>query len=272
MIAFYTGKGMYCYKKMPFGSKNAGATYQSVKEGQFLEHLITKQGIKANPSKVKAITYLQPPKTLKDVQSLNGKLAPLTSEESISVVLLAEREIDKYLPKARKADIRLSTCSKKASMLKLPSVQVKRKIKKQWKPSELPLKLRRHGSCTLMEPQALTVLEQDSCLRLAKEMEVRDFSVVFNSQLVPNQVKGSFKARKPAIKQYLNKAKEMLERFDNYNMEHVRRNQNKRADAPSKLASMTFAHLTNEVLVEVLADRSIKKEEVSDIVLKEREN
>ena len=49
-----------------------------VEEGQFLGHLITKQGIKANPSKVKAITDLQAPKTLKEVQSLNGKLAALS--------------------------------------------------------------------------------------------------------------------------------------------------------------------------------------------------
>ena len=111
-------------QKMPFGLKNAGATYQrlvdkafskqigrnletcvddmviksqneedllsdiqetfnqlrainmkfnpnkcsfGVEEGQFLGHLITKQGIKANPSKVKAITDLQAPKSLKDV-------------------------------------------------------------------------------------------------------------------------------------------------------------------------------------------------------------
>jgi hypothetical protein len=49
-----------------------------VEEGKFLGHLITKQGIKANPSKVKAITDLQAPKTLKEVQSLNGKLAALS--------------------------------------------------------------------------------------------------------------------------------------------------------------------------------------------------
>ncbi|GKB07720.1 reverse transcriptase domain-containing protein [Tanacetum coccineum] len=49
-----------------------------VEEGPFLGHLITKQGIKANPSKVKAITDLKPPRTLKEIQSLNRKLAALS--------------------------------------------------------------------------------------------------------------------------------------------------------------------------------------------------
>ncbi|GKD08685.1 reverse transcriptase domain-containing protein [Tanacetum coccineum] len=49
-----------------------------VEEGLFLGHLITKQGIKANPLKVKAVTNLDPPRTLKDIQSLNGKLAALS--------------------------------------------------------------------------------------------------------------------------------------------------------------------------------------------------
>ncbi|GKD84110.1 reverse transcriptase domain-containing protein [Tanacetum coccineum] len=132
---FFAGKGVFCYQKMPFGLKNAGATYQilvdkvfhdqigrnleayvddmvikstseedmlvdiketlekfrsinmklnpkkcsfGVEEGPFLGHLITKQGIRASPSKVKAITDIEQPKTLKDIQSLNGKLAALS--------------------------------------------------------------------------------------------------------------------------------------------------------------------------------------------------
>ncbi|GJT48346.1 reverse transcriptase domain-containing protein [Tanacetum coccineum] len=105
--AFFVGEGVFCYGKMPFGLKNAGTTYQRLvdkvfnkqiernleayiddmvikitsEEGilsPFLGHLITKQGIKANPSKIKAVTKLEQPRALKDIQSLNGKLAALS--------------------------------------------------------------------------------------------------------------------------------------------------------------------------------------------------
>ncbi|GJV12294.1 hypothetical protein Tco_1353835 [Tanacetum coccineum] len=49
-----------------------------LEEGPFLGYHITKQGIKANPSKVKAISDLKPPKTVKEIQSLNEKLAALS--------------------------------------------------------------------------------------------------------------------------------------------------------------------------------------------------
>ncbi|GKB64110.1 copia protein [Tanacetum coccineum] len=49
-----------------------------VEEGPFLGHLITKQGIKANPSKFKAITDLKPPRMLKEILSLKGNLAALS--------------------------------------------------------------------------------------------------------------------------------------------------------------------------------------------------
>nr|XP_043616326.1 uncharacterized protein LOC122588273 [Erigeron canadensis] len=65
---------------------------------------------------------------------------------------------------------------------------------------------------------------------------------------------------------YLEEARKIISEFKKFNIEQVPRSQNKKADALSKLASLTFAHLTKEVLVEVLEEKSIvPKKEVSQI-------
>ncbi|GJU45740.1 reverse transcriptase domain-containing protein [Tanacetum coccineum] len=46
-----------------------------VETSQFLGHMITSEGIEANPHKVKAIIDMVSPQTITEVQSLNGKLA-----------------------------------------------------------------------------------------------------------------------------------------------------------------------------------------------------
>ncbi|GJT50424.1 reverse transcriptase domain-containing protein [Tanacetum coccineum] len=131
---FYTDQGTYCYTKMPFGLKNAKATYQRlvdstfqsqmgrnleayvddmviksnnekmlladvaetfdnfrkinmklnpkkcsfrVEEGKFLGYMVTSEGIRANPKKTRVLSNLQSPRTLKEMQSLAGKLAAL---------------------------------------------------------------------------------------------------------------------------------------------------------------------------------------------------
>ncbi|GKG00224.1 reverse transcriptase domain-containing protein [Tanacetum coccineum] len=60
----------------------------------------------------------------------------------------------------------------------------------------------------------------------------------------------------------------LMSSFPSYSIEHIKREQNKKADALSKLASMTFSKLANEVLVEVIhtknpTKRSAKGKEIA---------
>nr|GEX37714.1 protein NYNRIN-like [Tanacetum cinerariifolium] len=48
-----------------------------VEEGKFLGYMVTSEGIRGNPKKTKAITDMQSPRTLKEMQSLSRKLAAL---------------------------------------------------------------------------------------------------------------------------------------------------------------------------------------------------
>ena len=145
--SFVTSQGLFCYKVMPFGLKNAGATYLrlmnkmfayqigrnvqvyfddmlvkslrkndhlndlqetfdtlrsynmklnpskcvfGVTVGKFLGFMVSQRGIEVNPEKVRAIMELGPPKTVKEVQSLNGKIAALNR--------FVSKAMDKCLP------------------------------------------------------------------------------------------------------------------------------------------------------------------------------
>ena len=132
--SFVTSQGLFCYRVMPFGLKNAGATYQRlmnrifasqirrnvqvyvddmlvksqreedqledlkeifdtlrsynmklnprkcafrVTAGKFLGFMVSQRGIEANPDKIRAIIEMKPSRNVKEVQSLNGKVAVL---------------------------------------------------------------------------------------------------------------------------------------------------------------------------------------------------
>nr|GEU89592.1 ribonuclease H-like domain-containing protein [Tanacetum cinerariifolium] len=109
-------------------------------------------------------------------------------------------------------------------------------------------------------------------LWIAQEMEIAKVAIILDSQLLVNQIKGTFTAKQTSIKDYLQKVKTTLRGFEEYTVEHVCRNQNKKADGLSKLASMTFEHLTKEVLVKVLTKRSIEEKEVLKVDIHERKS
>ncbi|KAL0456070.1 UNVERIFIED_CONTAM: hypothetical protein Slati_0946200 [Sesamum latifolium] len=135
IVSFITTAGTFCYVAMPFGLKNAGATYQrlvdkifrsqvgrnieiyvddmllkskeaqdhvadleetfsvlrkyklklnpgkcafGVQGGRFLGFMVTRRGIEANPSKIKAILDMKPFSNVNEVQRLIGRIAALS--------------------------------------------------------------------------------------------------------------------------------------------------------------------------------------------------
>ncbi|GKV12017.1 hypothetical protein SLEP1_g23223 [Rubroshorea leprosula] len=77
---FYAGDEIYCYVMMPFGLKNAGANYQKMVTIVFraqIGFMVSRRGIEVNPEKIKAMAEMEPPKSMKDVQRLTGRVATL---------------------------------------------------------------------------------------------------------------------------------------------------------------------------------------------------
>ncbi|KAA0051956.1 uncharacterized protein E5676_scaffold409G002320 [Cucumis melo var. makuwa] len=87
LTAFRTPKGIYCYKVIPFGLKNVGATYQRVMQKvfddmlhnvtseKFLGFIVRHRGIKIDQSKIDVIQKMPRPKSLHDLRGLQGRLA-----------------------------------------------------------------------------------------------------------------------------------------------------------------------------------------------------
>ncbi|GJU57564.1 reverse transcriptase domain-containing protein [Tanacetum coccineum] len=66
--------------------------------------------------------------------------------------------------------------------------------------------------------------------------------------------------------QYLDKTKSLIQGFDRFTIRQVPRGDNKKADALSKIASTSFAHLSKQVLVEILKNKSISEMEISTVI------
>nr|XP_025673928.1 uncharacterized protein LOC112773098 [Arachis hypogaea] len=74
-------------------------------------------------------------------------------------------------------------------------------------------------------------------LALAKEVGVTRLEICSNSQVVTSQVNGSYQARDSLLQKYLEKVKDLSQKFEEVTIHHVPRERNTRADLLSKLAS-----------------------------------
>nr|GEV84995.1 reverse transcriptase domain-containing protein [Tanacetum cinerariifolium] len=422
---FHTRQGVYCYTKIPFGLKNASATYQrlmdkafegqvgqnievyvddlvvksyteaemmrdieetfytlrkvnmklnpkkcsfGLAEGVFLGYVITPEGIKTCLDKTAAVLQLPSPRTIKEVQSLNGNLASLNRflsksvEKSLPLFQTLKKCIKKsdfhWTTEAEQAFQQLKQHLSELPLLVAPKQQkelimylsatfgaisailmtergtaqmpiyfISRALqgpKLNYSPMEKlvmshpdvagglqkwSIMLGEHnityrprtsvkgqilayfliempGDVSQAVPAAVTQEEPwtlftdgSSCvdgsaeyealvvgLRIAAQIGVKNVQVNVDSKLVVNQVLGTYVAKEDTMVKYLEIVKGLVSGFTTFSISQVPRSKNKKADALSKIASTSFAHLSKQVLVEVLENKSIKEKEVAAVI------
>nr|GEV59537.1 reverse transcriptase domain-containing protein [Tanacetum cinerariifolium] len=335
-------------------------------EGVFVGYVITPEGIKPCPDKTAAVLQLPSPQTIKEVQSLNGKLAslnrflfksaekslplfktlkkcikksdfhwtaeaeqtfqhlkqhlselpllvaPKPQEELIMYLFATYGAISAVLMTARQKDSdgifrHILSWSLRTSPSSRPRTSVKGQILADFLSEmssdvsqavpvavtqEEPLTLFIDGSSyvdgsgagiILTNPEGVeftyalrfqfTASNNEAeyealvaVLRIAAQMGVKNVQVNVESKLVANQVLGTYVAKEDNMIKYLEIVKGLVSGFTTFSISQVPRSKNKKADALTKIASTSFAHLSKQVLVEVLENKSIKEKEVAAVI------
>ncbi|GJY81917.1 reverse transcriptase domain-containing protein [Tanacetum coccineum] len=106
-------------------------------------------------------------------------------------------------------------------------------------------------------------------LRIAEQMGVKNLQANVDSRLVANQVNGTYVAKEADMIRYLDKVKALTGSFKAFSIKQIPKSENKKADALSKIASTSFAHLSKQVLVEELKEKSISEVEILAVVEEE---
>ncbi|GKV35987.1 hypothetical protein SLEP1_g44174 [Rubroshorea leprosula] len=324
--SFYAGDEIYCYVMMPFGLKNAGATYQKmvtivfraqisrnlevyvddivvkslkaedhltdleetfknlrknrmrlnpakcifgVESGKFLGFMVSRRGIEVNPEKIKAVAEMEPPKSVKDIQRLIGRVAALHR--------FISKSADKCLPFFK---IMRSAAQKDESG---PYHSTPNPEPNEWTlyvdgassskgsgagallidpdgyRSEHALKFNFDATNNMAEYEALLL-----GLQLALELKISAIQVYSDSQLVVNQIKSLCEVVDPVMMKYVALVAELKCRFQRFCLSKIPRAENEQVDSLSKFASNSSLN-SRSVFVEVLDAPSFTKLRVMEI-------
>nr|GEV26675.1 reverse transcriptase domain-containing protein [Tanacetum cinerariifolium] len=249
-----------------------------VEEEMFLGYKVNTKGIKVRPDKADAVLSLPSLKCLKDVQKLNGKLASLnrflakSPEKSLTFFktlknFIVERleedsmdtpmEIEEELPEPWILFTDGSSCadgSEEGLILTNPEG------------TEFTYALRFMFEATNNEAEYEALIAR---LRIVEQMGVKNLQANVDSRLVANQVNETYIAKEAGMIKYLEKVRMLTNGFRMFSIKQVPKSENKKADALRKIISTSFAHLSKQVLVEELKEKSINEVEVLAMVEEE---
>ena len=100
---------------------------------------------------------------------------------------------------------------------------------------------------------------------LSNSLRVKNIKICGNSRLIVSQVKGDYEAKEETIKEYLKIVKALITQFEECHIEHISREENKKANALSKYASSEIENYTGTIYYEVLKIPTIQRKPVAPI-------
>nr|GEU98205.1 reverse transcriptase domain-containing protein [Tanacetum cinerariifolium] len=103
-------------------------------------------------------------------------------------------------------------------------------------------------------------------LRIAEQIGVKNLQANVDSWLVANQLNKTYIAKELVMITYSEKVRTIASTFKEFSIKQVPKGENKKADVLSKMASTSFAHMSKQVLVKEVIEKSIDEKEVLALV------
>ncbi|GJW61398.1 reverse transcriptase domain-containing protein [Tanacetum coccineum] len=303
--AFITNQGIFCYTKMPFGLRNAGATYQRLVDkafhgqiGRNLEVYVDDLVIKSH-TEDEVVRDIE--ETFKTLRKINMKLNPKKCTFGVEEGMFLAKSAEKSLPFFKT----LKKCTKKSDFLWTEEAEAAFRQMKEHiaqlhmltAPKEQE-ELIVYLAASKEAVSAILMTEREARPRVSvkgqvlvdfiverpKEESQHDFAK--EEESLPAQVADSRKDGRPKPQskgrlktgskpskwdlrrkrdghdKILREGKSTGHTFRAFSIKQVPRSKNKKADALSKMASTSFAHLSKQVLVEELKEKSVNESEV----------
>ncbi|XP_076934009.1 uncharacterized protein LOC143600115 [Bidens hawaiensis] len=217
-----------------------------MEEGKFLGVIVTSAGFKANPDKVQAVARMPSPSSLKESvlskPELSGRLAKWAIE-------LGEHSIEYKLRPAIKGQVLADFIRGSSAGLRLVNP----------KGHEFTYAIKLVFKSTNNEAEYEAFLEG---LRIAIKLGVKHLEARVDSMLIAGHINRSYQSKNDVMASYLSQEKDIFLQFSSCKVIHIKRSENKSANASSKLASTNFEHFAKDIRIEVLDHPSVPQHQV----------